>query len=54
MNCIVLCEGESDQIVLSEFFCSVYNFKFDKERSINKRKFDDSIIQIISDNLNIL
>lgn len=53
MNCIVLCEGESDHIVLSEFFCSVYNFKFDKERSINKRKFDLTCNSYVNNKVNL-
>lgn len=28
MNSIILCEGETDQIVLSEYFCHMYGFKF--------------------------
>ncbi|KGI89654.1 DUF3226 domain-containing protein [Megasphaera elsdenii] len=28
MNSIILCEGETDQIVLSEYFCHMYGFEF--------------------------
>ena len=28
MNSIILCEGETDQIVLSEYFCHMYGFRF--------------------------
>lgn len=30
MNSIILCEGETDQIVLSEYFCHMYGFKFSR------------------------
>lgn len=28
MNGIILCEGETDQIILSEYFCHMYGFQF--------------------------
>lgn len=28
MNVIILCEGETDQIILSEYFCHMYGFHY--------------------------
>lgn len=35
MNGIILCEGETDQIVLSEYFCNLYGFRFSRKSKNN-------------------
>lgn len=40
MNGIILCEGETDQIILSEYFCHMYGFHF--LRGVKHKPFGDA------------
>lgn len=36
MNVIILCEGETDQIILSEYFCHMYGFQYVRQNKRDK------------------
>lgn len=36
MNCVLLCEGETDQIILSEYFCNQFGFKYCRDNKLRK------------------